>query len=86
MTLCILKTIIIIIIVIYKNGKEDWTSIVLKQNFKKSMSILLPIAKKVIRNQLNKIKSRAMRKKKPNEVQNTFKRVSNRGIKRNIKE
>ena len=50
------------------------------------MSILLPIAKKVIRNQLNKIKSRAMRKKKPNEVQNTFKRVSNRGIKRNIKE
>ena len=45
------------------------------------MSILLPIAKKVISNQINKIKSRVMRKIKPNKVQNTFKRVSNRRIK-----
>ena len=45
------------------------------------MSILLPKAKKVLRNQLNKIKSRVMRKIKRNKVQNTLKRVSNRGIK-----
>ena len=45
------------------------------------MSNLLPIAKKVIRNQLNKIKSHVMRKIKPNKVQNTFKRVFNRRIK-----
>ena len=51
--------------------------IVLKQNFKNLMSILLPIAKKVIRNQINQIKSSVM----CNKVQNTLKRVSNRGIK-----
>ena len=45
------------------------------------MSILLPIAKKVIRNQINKIKSRIMRKIHPNKVQYTFKKVSNRRIK-----
>ena len=45
------------------------------------MSILLPIAKKVIRNQVNKIKSCVMRKIKPNKVQNTLKRVFNRRIK-----
>ena len=56
-------------------------SIVLKQKFKNLISNLLPIAKKVIRNQFNKIKSRVMRKIKPNKVQNTFKRVSNRRIK-----
>ena len=55
-------------------------SVVLKRKFKKFMSIL-PIAKKVISNQINKIKSRAMRKIKPNKVQNTLKRVSNRRIK-----
>ena len=45
------------------------------------MSILLTIAKQVIRNQINKIKSRVMRKIQPNKVQNTLKRVSNRRIK-----
>ena len=55
-------------------------SIVLKRNFKKLISILLPIAKKVISNQINQIKSRIMRKIQPNKVQNTPKRVSNRGI------
>ena len=60
--------------------------VVLKRNFKKLMTILLPIAKKVIKNQLNKIKSRViksrvMRNIKPNKVQNTLKRVSHRGVK-----
>ena len=55
--------------------------IVLKQNFQNLTSILLPIAKKVIRNQINKIKSGVMRKIQPNKVQNTLKRVSNKGIK-----
>ena len=41
------------------------------------MSTLLPIAKKVISNQINKIKSRIMRKIRPN----TPKKVSNREIK-----
>ena len=45
------------------------------------MSILLPIVKKVISNKINQIKSRIMRKIRPNKVQNTPKRVSNRGIK-----
>ena len=54
-------------------------SIVLKRNFKNLMSILLPIAKKVIRNQINTIKSRVIRKILHNKVQNTLKRVSNRG-------
>ena len=44
------------------------------------MSILLPTVKKVIKKS-NKIKSRVMHKIKPNKVQNTLKRVSNRGIK-----
>ena len=44
------------------------------------MSILLPIAKKMISNQINKIKSRVRRKIKRNNVQNALKRVSNRGI------
>ena len=52
-------------------------SVVLNRKNKKLMSIL-PIAKKVISNQINKIKSRVMRKIKPTKVQNTFKRVSNR--------
>ena len=56
-------------------------SILLKRKFKNLMSFSLPIAKKVISNQINKIKLRVMRKIKPNKVQNTFKRVSNRGIK-----
>ena len=56
-------------------------SIVLKRYFKKLMSILLPRGKKVIRNQLNKIKSRVMPKIKPNKVQNTLKCVSNKRIK-----
>ena len=61
--------------------KKTQKSIVLKRNFKKLMSIFLPKAKKVLRNQLNKIKSRVMRKIKRNKVQFTLKRVSNRGIK-----
>ena len=59
-------------------------SIVLKRNFKNLMSTLLPIAKKVISNQINQIKSRIMHKIRPNMIkkrQNTPKRVSNRGIK-----
>ena len=46
--------------------------IVLKCNFKNLMSILLPIAKKVVRNQINKIKSRVMHKIHTNKVQNTL--------------
>ena len=53
-------------------------SIVLKRNFKKLISILLPIAKKVISNQINQIKSRIMRKIRPNKRQKSLKRVSNR--------
>ena len=48
------------------------------------MSTLLPMAKKVISNQINQIKSSIMRKIQPNKIkkrQNTPKRVSNRGIK-----
>ena len=56
-------------------------SIVLKRNFKKLISILLPIAKKVVSNQINQTKSRIMRKIWPNKIQNTPKRVSNREIK-----
>ena len=56
-------------------------SIVLKRNFKNLLSILLPLAKRVISNQINKIKSRVMRKILPNKVQNTPKMVSNREIK-----
>ena len=49
-------------------------SIVLRRNFKNLMSILLPIAKKMISNQINKRKSRTMHKIQPNKVQNTPKR------------
>ena len=56
-------------------------SIVLKRNFKGLMSILLPIVKKVVSNQINKIKSRIIRKVRPNKIQNTPKKVSNREIK-----
>ena len=56
-------------------------SVILKRNFKNLMSTLLPMAKKVISNQINQIKSRIMRKIRPNKIQNTPKRVSNRGIK-----
>ena len=63
---------------------EAQKSIVLKRNFKNLMSTLLPMAKKVISNQINQIKSRIMHKIRPNKIkkrQNTPKRVSNRGIK-----
>ena len=59
-------------------------SIVLKRNFKYLMSTLLPIAKKVISNQINQIKSRIMQKIRPKKTkkrQNTPKKVSNREIK-----
>ena len=56
-------------------------SVVLKRNFKNLRSILLPIAKKVISNKINQIKSRMMRKIRLNKIQNTLKRVSNREIK-----
>ena len=56
-------------------------SVALKRNFKKLISILLPIAKKVISNQINQIKSRIMGKIWVNKIQNTPKRVSNREIK-----
>ena len=56
-------------------------SIVLKRIFKNLMSILLSMAKNVISNQINKIKSRIMCKTRPNKTQNTLKRVPNRGIK-----
>ena len=59
-------------------------SIVLKRNFKNLMSTLLPMAKKVISNQINQIKSCIMHKIRPNKIkkrQNTPKRVSNREIK-----
>ena len=48
---------------------------VLKRKFKNLMSI----TKKVISNQIKQIKSRIMRKIRPNKMQNTPKRVSNRG-------
>ena len=56
-------------------------SIVLKRNFKKLMSTLLPIVKREISNQINKIKSRIMHKIRPNTRQNTLKSVSNKEIK-----
>ena len=45
------------------------------------MSTLLPILKKVVSNQINKIKSSIIRKIKSNKRQNTLKSVSNREIK-----
>ena len=56
-------------------------SIVLRQNFKKLMSTLLPTVKRGISNQINKIKSRIIHKILANERQNTLKSVSNREIK-----
>ena len=56
-------------------------SMVLKRNFKNLMSILLPIARKVISNKINQIKSRIMLKIVPNRRQKTVKSVSNREIK-----
>ena len=56
-------------------------SIVSKRNFKKLMSTLLPIVKKVVSNQINKLKSCIMHKIRPNKRQNTLKNVSNREIK-----
>ena len=53
-------------------------SIVLKQNL---MSTLLPIVKRGISNQINKIKSRIIHKILPNKKQNTLKSVSNRETK-----
>ena len=60
---------------------EAQKSIVLKRNFKNLTFTLLPIIKKVISNQINQIKSRIMRNIRPNKIQNTPKKVSNREIK-----
>ena len=62
-------------------GKMIQGSIVPKQNFKKLMSTLLPIVKKVVSNQINKIKLSIIHKIKSNKKQNTLKSVSNREIK-----
>ena len=59
-------------------------SIVLKRNMKKVLTTLLPIAKKMIRNKINQIKSRIMQKIRSNKLkkrQNIPKKVTNRGIK-----
>ena len=45
------------------------------------MSTLLPMAKKVINNQINQIKSGIIQKIRSKKRRNTLKRVSNRGIK-----
>ena len=56
-------------------------SIVLKRNFKKLMTTLLPTVKKVVSYQIIKIKSHILHKMWPNKRQNTLKSVSNRRIK-----
>ena len=56
-------------------------SIAPKRNFKKLMSTVLPIVKKVVSNQINKIKSSIMHKIMSNKRQNTLKSVSNRETK-----
>ena len=56
-------------------------SIALKRNFKKLISTLLPIVKRRVSNQINKIKSRIVRKIQPDKRKNTLRSVSNRGIK-----
>ena len=59
-------------------------SIVLKRNFKNLMSTLLPMAKKLISNQINQIKLRILQKIWSNKIkkgQKALKRVSNWGIK-----
>ena len=48
-------------------------SIILKQNFKNLISILLPMVKKVISNQVNQIKSCIIRKMRPNKRQKNSK-------------
>ena len=65
----------------YTRMKMEAQKSILKRNFKNLMSILSPIAKKVISSQINQIKSRIMRKIRPKKRQNTPKRVSNRKIK-----
>ena len=62
-------------------GKMIERYIVPKRNFKKLMSTSLPIVKKVVSNQINKIKSNIMRKIMSNKRQNTLKSVSNRETK-----
>ena len=84
MTLRIPKIIIKFLIFLsqyIKMGKMIQRSIVPKQNFKKLMSTLLPIVKKVVSNQINKIKLSIILKIKSNKKQNTLKSVSNREIK-----
>ena len=59
-------------------------SVVLRQNSKNLMFTLLPIAKKVISDQINQIKSRIMKKLLPNKKRdrlNTPKKVSYREMK-----
>ena len=56
-------------------------STVLKRNFKNLTFTLLPIVKKVVSNEISKIKSRITRKIRPNKIQNTPKRISNREVK-----
>ena len=56
-------------------------SIALKRNFKKLISTLFPIVKRRVSNQINKIKSRIVRKIEPNKRKNTLRSVSNRDIK-----
>ena len=63
-----------------KMGKMIKRSIVPKRNFKKLMSTLLPIVKKVVKNQINQIKLSIMYKIMSNKRQNTLKSVSNREI------
>ena len=46
-------------------NKQTKKIIVLKQNFKNLMSTLLPMAKKVISNKINQIKSRIIQKIRP---------------------
>ena len=56
-------------------------SIVSKRNFKKFVPTLLPIVKKVVSHQINKINSIYMHKIRSNKRQNTLKSASNREIK-----
>ena len=64
--------------------KQAQKSIVLKWNFKNLMSTLLPIAKTMLSNKINQIKSDIIQKILSNRFkkrQNTQKNVSNRRIK-----
>ena len=63
--------------------KQTQKSIVLKRKFQNLMSILLPIAKKMLGNKINQIKSNIIQKILPNRFkkrQNTLKNLSNRRI------